>query len=82
MTASILSNGRQNGAFGGAGGQAGAPGANWVERADGSVAQLSHIGEVHMQPNDVFVIRTPGGGGWGAAAGEAIRTALAQVETA
>jgi len=82
MTASILSNGRQNGAFGGAGGQAGAPGANWVERADGSVGKLSHIGEVHMQPNDVFVIRTPGGGGWGAAAGEAIRTALAQVETA
>jgi N-methylhydantoinase B/oxoprolinase/acetone carboxylase alpha subunit len=37
---------------------------------------------VHRQPNDVFVIRTPGGGGWGAAAGEAIRTALAQVETA
>lgn len=64
MTASILSNGRQTGAFGGAGGQAGTPGANWVERADGQVEPLSHIGEVKVLPNDVFVIRTPGGGGW------------------
>lgn len=64
MTASILSNGRREGAFDGAGGQAGTPGANWVERADGKIEELSHIGEVNIQPNDVFVIRTPGGGGW------------------
>ena len=73
MTASILSNGRQHGAFGAAGGQPGAVGENWVQRADGGLDRLGHIGEVQMQPGDVFIIRTPGGGGWGApraAAGE------------
>jgi 5-oxoprolinase (ATP-hydrolysing) len=66
MTASILSNGRVQGAFGMAGGAAGRPGENRVERADGAVERLSHIGSVEMQPGDVFVIETPGGGGYGA----------------
>ena len=65
MTAAILSNGRLHGAFGAAGGQAGAPGINRVERADGRTEPLAYIGEVAMQPDDVFVIETPGGGGWG-----------------
>ena len=65
MTASILSNGRTHGAFGVAGGEAGAVGINRVERADGAVEALGHIGQVQMQPGDVFVIETPGGGGWG-----------------
>lgn len=65
MTAAILSNGRQHGAFGAAGGQPGAVGENWVERANGQIEALGHIGQVQMQPGDVFVIRTPGGGGWG-----------------
>jgi 5-oxoprolinase (ATP-hydrolysing) len=65
MTASILSNGRIHPAFGMAGGQPGAPGANRVERADGRVEPLPHIASVAMQPGDVFVIDTPGGGGYG-----------------
>lgn len=65
MTASILSNGRLYGAFGAAGGEAGAVGVNRVERADGTVETLDHIGQVQMAPGDVFVIETPGGGGWG-----------------
>ena len=65
MEASILSNGRVRGAFGLAGGQDGAPGRNVVERADGRVEALQHIGSTQMQPGDVFVIETPGGGGWG-----------------
>ena len=65
MTAAILSNGRAHGAFGGAGGAAGAPGINRVERADGRIEPLGYIDEVAMQPGDVFVIETPGGGGWG-----------------
>ena len=65
MTASILSNGRTSGAFGMAGGQAGAVGENLVERADGRIETLGHIGQVAMAPGDVFVIRTPGGGGYG-----------------
>jgi len=65
MTAAILSNGRHHGAFGGAGGGAGAPGINRVERADGTVQALGYIGSVEMAPGDVFVVETPGGGGWG-----------------
>ncbi|OWQ84748.1 5-oxoprolinase [Roseateles aquatilis] len=65
MTASILSNGRTLGAFGMAGGQPGAVGENLVERADGRIETLGHIGQVEMAPGDVFVIRTPGGGGYG-----------------
>lgn len=65
MTASILSNGRTHGAFGMAGGAPGAPGVNRVERADGRVEPLGHIGSVEMAPGDVFVIETPGGGGYG-----------------
>ena len=67
MTASILSNGRRVPAFGLAGGQPGALGINRVERADGTVEILQHIGSAEMQPGDVFVIETPGGGGYGPA---------------
>jgi 5-oxoprolinase (ATP-hydrolysing) len=65
MTASILSNGREHPAFGMLGGQPGAPGRNRVERADGHVEELPHIGQAEMQAGDVFVIETPGGGGYG-----------------
>ena len=67
MTAGILSNGREHGAFGTAGGQAGKVGVNRVLRAGGSVEVLAHIGQVDMQAGDVFEIQTPGGGGFGQA---------------
>ena len=67
MTASILSNGRQHGAFGMAGGEAGEVGVNRVVRANGQVEALAHIGQADMQPGDVFEIHTPGGGGFGLA---------------
>jgi 5-oxoprolinase (ATP-hydrolysing) len=66
MTASILSNGRVHPAFGMAGGQPGALGANRVERADGRIEPLPHIASVQMGAGDVFVVETPGGGGYGA----------------
>ncbi|WUR16099.1 hydantoinase B/oxoprolinase family protein [[Empedobacter] haloabium] len=65
MTAAILSNNRLHAPFGMAGGQPGATGRNYVERADGTVEQLGHIGKTEMAPGDVFVIETPGGGGYG-----------------
>ncbi len=65
MTASILSNGRRQGAFGLAGGEAGAAGINRIERKDGHAEVLGHIGTSSMAAGDVFVIETPGGGGWG-----------------
>jgi 5-oxoprolinase (ATP-hydrolysing) len=65
MTASILSNGRKIGSFGMAGGEAGAVGENYVERADGRIEKMAHIGQVEVQAGDVMVICTPGGGGYG-----------------
>ncbi|ALK97260.1 5-oxoprolinase [Massilia sp. WF1] len=65
MTAAILSNNRIHAPFGMAGGEPGAKGRNLVLRADGSVEELGHIGKVGMEPGDVFVIETPGGGGYG-----------------
>ena len=66
MTASILSNHRTVAPFGVAGGRPGALGRNIVERADGTVERLSHAESTEMNPGDVFVIETPGGGGYGA----------------
>ena len=65
MTAAILSNGREHPAYGLDGGQPGAPGINRVVRVNGEIEVLSHIGQVEMQPGDVFEIHTPGGGGYG-----------------
>ena len=64
-TATILSNTRHQGAFGAQGGGAGAPGINRVERADGSRVALDHIASIEMGVDDVFVIESPGGGGFG-----------------
>ncbi len=65
MTAAILSNNRVYAPFGMDGGAPGDKGRNRVERVDGSVEQLPHIGKTGMQAGDVFVIETPGGGGFG-----------------
>jgi 5-oxoprolinase (ATP-hydrolysing) len=65
MTAAILSNNRIYAPFGMAGGEPGEKGRNLVVRADGRVEELGHIGKVDMQAGDVFVIETPGGGGYG-----------------
>ena len=71
MTAGILSNGRVHPAFGMQGGQSGVVGINRVIRADGSVQDLGHIGQVQMAVGDVFEISTPGGGGYGLVDAEA-----------
>ncbi|UOD29091.1 hydantoinase B/oxoprolinase family protein [Massilia violaceinigra] len=65
MTAAILSNNRIHAPFGMAGGSPGACGVNSVVRADGSVELLAHIGKTEMAAGDLFVIETPGGGGFG-----------------
>jgi 5-oxoprolinase (ATP-hydrolysing) len=67
MTASILSNNRLYAPFGMAGGQDGAKGRNLVLRTNGEVEILPHVGKTQMQAGDIFVIETPGGGGYGAA---------------
>ncbi|MBN8807955.1 MAG: hydantoinase B/oxoprolinase family protein [Sphingomonas sp.] len=65
MTACILANRRRVPPFGLDGGQDGAAGVSRVERADGQVETLGATAKVAMRPGDVFVIDTPGGGGFG-----------------
>ncbi|KAM3106502.1 hydantoinase B/oxoprolinase family protein [Phormidesmis sp. 146-33] len=65
MTAAILSGHRIVPPFGLNGGEPGAVGRNWVKRSNGEIEQLTSRAEVKMQPGDVFVIETPGGGGFG-----------------
>jgi 5-oxoprolinase (ATP-hydrolysing) len=67
MTAAILSNNRIYAPFGMAGGEPGERGVNTVVRADGRIEQLGHLGKTDMAAGDMFVIETPGGGGYGKA---------------
>jgi 5-oxoprolinase (ATP-hydrolysing) len=65
MRANMLANRRLVAPRGIAGGADAAPGRNWVERADGTVEPLGGTGSAEMEPGDMFVIETPGGGGYG-----------------
>ena len=65
MTLSLLTNGRREGAFGLAGGSAGAPGVNRLIREDGTSEVLGHLAQVNVFPGDQLEIETPGGGGFG-----------------
>jgi 5-oxoprolinase (ATP-hydrolysing) len=67
MTAAILSGHRRVPPYGLAGGAPGAVARNWVERTDGSREEFGGTHAIEMQPGDVFVIETPGGGGYGLA---------------
>ncbi|MCW3837900.1 hydantoinase B/oxoprolinase family protein [Sphingomonas canadensis] len=67
MHAGILSNRRRIAPFGLAGGADGLAGVNRIERTDGSVETLPATASAEMAPGDVFVIETPGGGGYGKA---------------
>ncbi|HVK93076.1 MAG TPA: hydantoinase B/oxoprolinase family protein, partial [Mycoplana sp.] len=65
MRANILANRRTVPPTGLAGGSDAAPGRNWVERVGGGKEMLGAAGAAEMQPGDLFVIETPGGGGFG-----------------
>ena len=65
MTASILANHHRIAPFGLKGGEAGKTGKVWIERHDGSNEKLKATDTAVMEFGDVFVIQTPGGGGFG-----------------
>ena len=67
MTAAILAGHRRIANFGMAGGLPGGLGRTWIERADGSRTELSYSDETQVGAGDVFVLETPGGGGYGTA---------------
>jgi len=68
MTVVTVASRRTVAPFGLAGGQPGAIGRQWVEHADGSHEDLSGTSRADLQPGDLYVIETPGGGGYGGAA--------------
>jgi 5-oxoprolinase (ATP-hydrolysing) len=65
MTAAILSGHRRVPPYGMAGGRSGAVGRNSVRRADGKSTALGGSDKTEMNAGDVFIIETPGGGGFG-----------------
>ncbi len=65
MTVSTLSSHRRVPPYGMAGGAPGQLGRQWVERADGRVTELTGCDCAELGPGDVFVLETPGGGGYG-----------------
>lgn len=73
MTVSMLANRRAEAPHGLEGGSPGALGENWVERTGGAdgggksviVEHMGHRGSTTLNAGDVFVIKTPGGGGFG-----------------
>jgi 5-oxoprolinase (ATP-hydrolysing) len=65
MTAVIVASRRNVAPFGLEGGADGAPGLQWVERSDGTRDVLTGTDSAEVAAGDVFVIETPGGGGYG-----------------
>jgi len=65
MTANILSSCRKIAPLGLLGGASGKVGNNYVIRKDGKEETLDSTATVNMEPGDIFVIETPGGGGFG-----------------
>jgi len=65
VEAAILSNHRRIAPFGLEGGEAAKTGINRIVRADGSEETLSGTATVQLNDGDIFIIKTPGGGGYG-----------------
>jgi 5-oxoprolinase (ATP-hydrolysing) len=65
MTAAILSGHRLVAPHGMAGGEPGERGKNYVLRADGTRTELGPFDQTEMAAGDIFVIESPGGGGYG-----------------
>ena len=65
MTVTVICGHRRVPPFAIDGGEPGKVGCEWVERTDGSVVTVQGIDAVDVSPGDVFVMETPGGGGFG-----------------
>lgn len=64
---SVLTLRRKSGPFGIKGGEHGKVGHQKVIRENGEIVQLGSIENINIMPGDKFVIKTPGGGGYGKA---------------
>lgn len=68
VTVALLSGHRRVPPYGAEGGEPGALGKQYIERADGGVEWLEGCDTAELEAGDVLVVRTPGGGGYGPAA--------------
>ena len=65
MTAMLVSSRRTVAPFGLEGGEDGAVGEQWVERADGNWRNLAGVDIAEVSPDDLIIIASPGGGACG-----------------
>ena len=71
MTVTTLASHRRVPPYGMAGGSPGALGRHWLERADGTVTGMAGCDSAQAGAGDLFVLETPGGGGYGTPGDEA-----------
>ena len=67
MTVTVLTSHRITAPHGACGGSAGQIGENSIQRSTGEIENLQGNDAAQMQEGDVFVMKTPGGGGFGEA---------------
>ena len=65
MTVNIIAGHRVVPPYGIEGGKPGAVGKNYVIHADARITELGTKGQIEVVKDDVFVLKTPGGGGYG-----------------
>ena len=61
----MLANRRKIAPFGLEGGEDGSLGENYLVKANDDIVKIGHRGSVQVEGGDIFVIKTPGGGGFG-----------------
>jgi 5-oxoprolinase (ATP-hydrolysing) len=65
MELSILSQHRKSAPYGMNGGEQGKTGDQWLITASGVKRHLDGITQLKVHKNDIFLLKTPGGGGFG-----------------
>jgi len=65
MTVNMIAGHRIEPPYGIAGGEPGAVGENYVVHSDQKVTNIGTKGQVEVKKNDIFILKTPGGGGYG-----------------
>lgn len=65
LHAAIISGSRKIAPMGLAGGSDASRGENWIQRENGDIEILDGAAETAVKKGDIFIIKTPGGGGYG-----------------
>ena len=65
MTVNMIAGHRIEPPYGMAGGEPGAVGQNYVIHSDQKVTNIGTKGQIEVKKNDIFILKTPGGGGYG-----------------